>query len=156
MTKGVRCWNLSAIILMLLSLFSLSACSSVASSIKETETIKIKLDTLNVKVPELSEYLELDKLNDSIFSIIKWDPEIKDTLIKVVFNSKTRKMSLKVKQPDIKVIKADTTKIYRRSETVTKKESFIDKFFNYLIVIGVMAIIIIGLLKYKYRGNNDK
>lgn len=126
----------------------ITGCSSTVQYTKEKEFIKVKLDTLFCRSPDIREEIKLLKINDSLYNAFKIDEISKDTVVNIVYNKNRNNIRIRARPEKIRIIKADTitTKILESKEIIEKKNIF-ERFFEKIeLVLAIGLIIIIYLI----------
>lgn len=133
------------LLLLLSLLIIISSCSSTRY-VDKTETV-IKHDTIKVPVPIISDTLEakIDPLNDVIHAE---RINNRDTIIKVQYYPKEKKIFIRVKPDTIIVTKTDTT-IVNHTTTITKEPSWLQENGKWILLILTALIISFIIIKWK-------
>lgn len=148
---------MKALIILIICCFVLG-CSTTTNSVKQKESVIVKLDTFNVVVPELNESFILTPIkNDSLLGI-EWDSllyfhkelktfnsvngTISTGFIKGRFNVKTKQLDVEVKQPEIPVIRSTTTTTNSYESEKVKEPGFFSRLYQYSLELSITAILV--------------
>ena len=128
---------------ILLAGLIIAGCCSFKDAGKDE--VEFKTNTIMVPVPPIVDTLEAKADTVRVYGekIIE-----KDTVIKVEYFPKEKKIYLKVKPDPVVVIKVDTVHVYRTTEVV-KAAGFFEKEFWYIAGFLFLLIILFIAIKIK-------
>lgn len=124
----------------MLLIFSAGCCGT--SSVEKAET-KTKLSKTTVPVPEIVDTLEA---KTDIIHVYGEKIVERDTVIRVEYYPKEKKIYLKAKPDSIVITKLDTITIYKTTEIV-QAPGFWEKEFWYILILIAAVIVLVIVLK---------